>query len=101
LATQIETGTGEKEAATEARKHLRKMLKPNVKCGQPSARLTDVRQYHRDKSDLIFFPRCTWLHRCSDEIGCCFDAAKTCSPLRTEIVSLYFYVSGLFLLRDP
>ena len=80
---------------SRANDHLRRMSHSNVRCGQPAARLIDVRQYHGDQSNAVFFPPRTWLHRCSDDAGCCFDATRTCAPLHTEIVSLFFYVSRI------
>lgn len=40
-----------------------------------------------------YVPRCTVLHRCGDDTGCCQTDSYTCAPKRTTVVDLYFYVS--------
>lgn len=42
---------------------------------------------------MRFVPRCTILHRCSDDTACCPSAEKTCVAKQTEWVDLDFQVS--------
>ena len=64
----------------------------NAGCSTPSLRLVYVRQQHEASPNVRYLPACTWLHRCSDEIGCCTDDSKTCSASHIESVSLPFFV---------
>jgi len=43
--------------------------------------------------NVRYLPECTWLHRCSDDTGCCPDESQTCSPANIQSVSLPFFVS--------
>ena len=67
----------------------------NAACALPAIRLVYVRQQHEAAANVRYLPACTWLHRCSDEIGCCADDSKTCSASNVETVSLPFFVSPL------
>ncbi|XP_057366569.1 uncharacterized protein LOC130687418 isoform X2 [Daphnia carinata] len=80
----------EKEEAVEVKKHIQRMA--NATCSSPAARLVYVRQQHEAAPNVRYLPACTWLHRCSDEIGCCTDDSKTCSASHIESVSLPFFV---------
>ncbi|KAI9557743.1 hypothetical protein GHT06_017572 [Daphnia sinensis] len=80
----------EKEEAVEVKKHIQRMA--NASCSTPALRLVYVRQQHEAPPNVRYLPACTWLHRCSDEIGCCTDDSKTCSASHIESVSLPFFV---------
>ncbi|KAK4016356.1 hypothetical protein OUZ56_031310 [Daphnia magna] len=80
----------EKEEAVEVKKHIQRMV--NASCSTPALRLVYVRQQHEAAPNIRYLPACTWLHRCSDEIGCCTDDSKTCSASHIESVSLPFFV---------
>lgn len=75
----------------EVKKHIQRMS--NAGCSTPALRLVYVRQQHETSPNVRYLPACTWLHRCSDEIGCCTDDSKTCSASHIESVSLPFFVS--------
>uniref|UniRef100_A0A336LPW9 CSON000546 protein n=1 Tax=Culicoides sonorensis TaxID=179676 RepID=A0A336LPW9_CULSO len=42
-----------------------------------------------------YVPRCTVLHRCSDDTACCPSADKTCVANTTELIELEFIVTFL------
>jgi hypothetical protein len=79
-----------REDAARAAKHFAKVLK-EVKCSQPFPRVVKM-------SDLIgnsrktFLPRCTLLHFCGEETGCCQQENQRCVSAKTEQVTLYFWV---------
>ena len=81
------------EDTFEVKKHIQRMA--NAACALPAIRLVYVRQQHEAAANVRYLPACTWLHRCSDEIGCCADDSKTCSASNVETVSLPFFVSPL------
>lgn len=83
------------EEAVEVKKHIQRMV--NASCSIPAARLVYVRQQHEASPNVRYLPACTWLHRCSDEVGCCTDDSKTCSASHIESVSLPFFVSSFSL----
>ncbi|UXI19157.1 uncharacterized protein NH340_JMT05100 [Sarcoptes scabiei] len=41
---------------------------------------------------ICYLSRCTLLHRCDDESGCCEDVTHHCEPSKTQLVELYFHV---------
>lgn len=84
------------EEAVEVKKHIQRMV--NASCSTPALRLVYVRQQHEAAPNVRYLPACTWLHRCSDEIGCCTDDSKTCSASHIESVSLPFFVSSKSLI---
>lgn len=40
---------------------------------------------------VIILNRCTILHRCDDEAGCCDSSSMRCMPIRQQVIELYFY----------
>ena len=64
-------------------------------CSRPAPRLVYVKDEYQTMANVRYLPGCTWLHRCSDDVGCCQDESKTCSPSHIETVSLPFFVSTL------
>ena len=62
-------------------------------CASPAVRLVYVRQQHEAAANVRYLPACTWVYRCSDEIGCCADDSKICSASHVETVSLPFFVN--------
>lgn len=73
------------------KKHIQTMM--GATCSRPAARLVYVRDEYQTMANVRYLPGCTWLHRCSDDVGCCPDESKTCSPSHIESVSLPFFVS--------
>ncbi|XP_046645012.1 uncharacterized protein LOC124334507 isoform X1 [Daphnia pulicaria] len=78
------------EEAVEVKKHIQRMA--SAGCSTPALRLIYVRQQHEAAPNVRYLPACTWLHRCSDETGCCTDDSKICSASHIESVSLPFFV---------
>lgn len=68
-------------------------------CSRPAPRLVYVKDEYQTMANVRYLPGCTWLHRCSDDVGCCPDESKTCSPSHIETVSLPFFVSNACLLE--
>jgi hypothetical protein len=84
----------------EVKKHIQRMA--SAGCSTPALRLIYVRQQHEAAPNVRYLPACTWLHRCSDETGCCTDDSKICSASHIESVSLPFFVSPfIFILPCP
>ena len=81
----------EESEAIEAKKHIQRMHQSGAWCSQPSARLV----YLRHHQNVRYLPECTWLHRCSDDTGCCTDESQTCSPANIESISLPFFALTL------
>jgi hypothetical protein len=79
----------------EVKKHIQRMA--SAGCSTPALRLIYVRQQHEAAPNVRYLPACTWLHRCSDETGCCTDDSKICSASHIESVSLPFFVSPFIL----
>lgn len=79
-----------REDASRASRHLNRVLK-EVKCSQPFPRVVKM-------SDLItnsrktYLPRCTLLHFCGDDTGCCPHENQRCVAAKSEAVTLYFWV---------
>lgn len=83
------------EDTVEVKKHIQRMS--SATCGIPAVRLIYVHEQHEPAPNVRYLPSCTWLHRCSDDIGCCLDSSKTCSASNIESVSLPFFVRILIL----
>ena len=79
------------EDTFEVKKHIQRMA--SATCASPAVRLVYVRQQHEAAANVRYLPACTWVSRCSDEIGCCADDSKICSASHVETVSLPFFVS--------
>ncbi|KAH9424278.1 hypothetical protein DERP_004460 [Dermatophagoides pteronyssinus] len=51
-----------------------------------------------DEMKILYFvmngilPKCTVLHRCDEESGCCEDVTHRCEPSKTQLIELYFHV---------
>lgn len=67
----------------------------NVKCEWPKPVL--VRLPHQ--VSVRYYPPSAWLHRCSDEFGCCIKEYETCQPIREVTVELPFFVSDDLVLN--
>ena len=94
--------------ALEVKKHIERMA--GSACRVPRPKLVNVRDYLLSSSaggdetsqeasavaSVRYVPRCTWLHRCSDDSGCCAHESDTCSASHVALVSLPFFVSSLF-----
>ncbi|KAH7642395.1 hypothetical protein HUG17_5440 [Dermatophagoides farinae] len=66
-------------------------IRTKYSCSTPRAKLVKVLDYHASPLKQ-YVPRCTVLHRCDDESGCCEDVTHRCEPSKTQLVELYFHV---------
>lgn len=69
-------------------------IRAHARCKEPRPRVVKVKDLHHDTTKE-YLPRCTILHRCSDDVGCCDHDTMQCLPKTTEAVELYFYVLRL------
>ena len=74
-----------------ANNHILRM-RSSAKCQKPVPQVVRVKDYYPDPS-REYYPRCTILHRCGDDTGCCDHDAFRCVPSHVQEVTLYFYVS--------
>ncbi|XP_013794046.1 uncharacterized protein LOC106478078 [Limulus polyphemus] len=81
------------EEVRQANDHFLKIRKMAT-CKTPSPQVIRVKDYFPDSSKQ-YVPRCTILHRCSDQSGCCDDEQHKCGPLRVQEVTLHFYTLHL------
>lgn len=72
-----------------ANNHILRM-RSNAKCQKPVPQVVRVKDYYPDPS-REYYPRCTILHRCGDDTGCCEHDAFRCAPSHVQEVTLYFY----------
>lgn len=61
-------------------------------CKVPKPRLVQVKHEYPHPSK-IYLPRCTILHQCGDDTGCCNAESLTCVPRQAHRVDLFFYTS--------
>ncbi|XP_023159669.2 uncharacterized protein LOC111591960 isoform X2 [Drosophila hydei] len=78
------------EAKAKANAHIEEVLKENS-CHLPQKRCMSA---GRDPSK-IYMPHCTFVHRCSEDSGCCHSRTEICAPKRTHKVEKYFFVKAL------
>jgi len=89
----------------EVKKHIERMA--DSVCRVPRAKLINVRDYLLSSADesleeagvtgsVRYVPRCTWLHRCAEDSGCCAHESDVCSASHVTLVSLPFFVSIFF-----
>ena len=87
--------------ALEVKMHIERMA--GSACRVPRAKLVNVRDYLLSSpaessleagasASVRYIPRCTWLHRCADDSGCCAHESDTCSASHVALVSLPFFV---------
>ncbi|XP_076318800.1 uncharacterized protein LOC143229849 [Tachypleus tridentatus] len=69
-------------------------VRSRTTCKIPRPQVVRVRDIFPDTSKQ-YVPRCTILHRCSDQTGCCDDDQHKCGPLQVQEVTLYFYTLHL------
>ncbi|XP_076359313.1 uncharacterized protein LOC143251878 isoform X3 [Tachypleus tridentatus] len=81
------------EDVRRANDHFLEIRRKTV-CKTPQPQVVRVKDYFPDVSKQ-YVPRCTILHRCADETGCCDDELHTCGPLYTQEVTLHFYTLHL------
>ncbi|XP_023159671.2 uncharacterized protein LOC111591960 isoform X3 [Drosophila hydei] len=79
-----------KALAAKANAHIEEVLKENS-CHLPQKRCMSA---GRDPSK-IYMPHCTFVHRCSEDSGCCHSRTEICAPKRTHKVEKYFFVKAL------
>ncbi|XP_017860019.1 PREDICTED: uncharacterized protein LOC108611746 isoform X5 [Drosophila arizonae] len=73
--------------AAKANAHIEEVLREHS-CHLPQKRCMSA---GRDPSK-IYFPHCTFVHRCSEDSGCCHSRTEICAPKRTHKVEKYFFV---------
>lgn len=76
-----------------ANEHFLKM-RASGRCKIPRERVIRVKDYYPDPSKE-YLPRCTLLHRCGEESGCCDNDAFECVAHSVQEVSLSFYTIHL------
>ncbi|XP_003740447.1 uncharacterized protein LOC100899406 [Galendromus occidentalis] len=64
-------------------------MQSRTKCREPRPVVVNVMQEHHSDS-VNYLPRCTILHRCDAEAGCC-ERGRSCAWNTREHVDLYFY----------
>lgn len=91
ISCQVVVGAKfKREDVTRASKHFARIL-TEARCSQPFPRVVKI-------SDVIgnnrktYLPRCTLLHFCGEETGCCQQENQRCVSAKQETVSLYFWV---------
>ncbi|XP_067010039.2 uncharacterized protein [Anabrus simplex] len=78
----------------EFRKAVDHMVRMSVEgeCKIPKPKLVQVKSEYPHPSK-IYLPRCTILHQCGEDTGCCKTETLTCVPRYTNRVELYFYTT--------
>lgn len=64
------------------------------RCKQPKAQVIRVKDFYPDPS-TEYLPRCTLLHRCNEQSGCCDTEGFQCMPKVMQEVALSFYVINI------
>lgn len=62
-----------------------------ARCKVPKPKVFPVNM----KPAYTYVPHCVYLHRCGNDVGCCFSDTLTCTASKFEMVDLYFTVSWL------
>lgn len=74
-----------------AHRHILKMDR-EARCKKPMPKVLSVQSVYPDPGKS-YTPRCTVLHRCAEDTGCCSNHETRCGPKRQTLVNLYFFVS--------
>lgn len=82
-----------RDDALKASQHFSRVLS-EAKCAKPFPRVVKMDELFPN-SGKKFVPRCTLIHYCGDDTGCCQHENQRCSPLKQEPVTLYFWVVEL------
>ena len=82
-----------RDDALRASQHFTRVLS-EAKCSKPYPRVVQLDELFPN-SGKKFVPRCTLIHYCGEDTGCCQQENQRCSPLKQEPVTLYFWVIEL------
>lgn len=86
----VESARIKKEDALKASEHFAQVLS-EAKCSKPFPRVVKISDMIRN-SRKTFVPRCTLLHFCGEETGCCQQENQQCVTKTQEPVTKYFWV---------
>lgn len=87
------TFTQDLEDVRRANEHFLR-IRTTARCRVPRTRVVHVKEFYSDPSKE-YLPRCTILHRCGDDSGCCDSEQYECVPRTMQEVTLYFYTINL------
>ncbi|KAG0419218.1 hypothetical protein HPB47_004274, partial [Ixodes persulcatus] len=79
----------ELEDVRSANEHFLR-IRTTARCRVPRTRVVHVKEFYSDPSKE-YLPRCTVLHRCGDDSGCCDNEQYECVPRTMQEVTLHFY----------
>lgn len=82
-----------RDDALKASQHFTRVLS-EAKCSKPFPRVVKLDELFPN-SGKKFVPRCTLIHYCGEDTGCCQQENQKCSPLKQEPITLYFWVVEL------
>ncbi|XP_049268200.1 uncharacterized protein LOC119382589 isoform X2 [Rhipicephalus sanguineus] len=83
----------ELEDVRSANEHFLR-IRTTARCRVPRTRVVHVKEFYSDPSKE-YLPRCTILHRCGDDAGCCDSEQYQCVPRAVQEVTLHFYTIHL------
>lgn len=83
----------ELEDVRSANEHFLR-IRTTARCRVPRTRVVHVKEFYSDPSKE-YLPRCTVLHRCGDDSGCCDNEQYECVPRTMQEVTLHFYTIHL------
>ncbi|KAH6936994.1 hypothetical protein HPB50_025083 [Hyalomma asiaticum] len=83
----------ELEDVRSANEHFLR-IRTTARCRVPRTRVVHVKEFYSDPSKE-YLPRCTILHRCGDDAGCCDSDQYQCVPRAVQEVTLHFYTIHL------
>ncbi|KAK8787590.1 hypothetical protein V5799_022634 [Amblyomma americanum] len=83
----------ELEDVRSANEHFLR-IRTTARCRVPRTRVVHVKEFYSDPSKE-YLPRCTILHRCGDDSGCCDSEQYQCVPRAVQEVALHFYTIHL------
>lgn len=83
----------ELEDVRSANEHFLR-IRTTARCRVPRTRVVHVKEFYSDPSKE-YLPRCTILHRCGDDVGCCDSDQYQCVPRAVQEVTLHFYTIHL------
>lgn len=87
----------ELEDVRSANEHFLR-IRTTARCRVPRTRVVHVKEFYSDPSKE-YLPRCTVLHRCGDDSGCCDNEQYECVPRTMQEVTLHFYVRMHLMYR--
>jgi len=80
-----------REDASRASKHFARVLK-EARCSQPFPRVIKMSDVMPNSTRKTYLPRCTLIHYCGDDTGCCSQDNQRCVAAKKEAITLYFWV---------